>query len=166
MKWSGTDMRKMLPMSIAMLVLPMGSALAASRIAVRHLGAGKERSGVEYGTASWYGPGFQGRRMATGERFNEDALTAAHRTLPLGTTVRVTNLLNGRSVLVAIMDRGPMIATRLIDLSREAAVELGFIERGLTRVKIEIVRLPSAVPHRILPSPSVAYAQLHTASAQ
>ena len=62
--------------------------------------------------------------MATGERFNEDALTAAHRTLPLGTTVRVTNLMNGRSVLVAIMDRGPMIATRLIDLSREAAVEL------------------------------------------
>lgn len=162
MRWWGINMRNLLPTGIAILVLPVGSALAASVKAVRHPAASMVPSGVEYGTASWYGPGFQGRRMATGERFNEGALTAAHRTLPLGTTVRVTNLLNGRSVLVSIMDRGPMIATRLIDLSRAAAIELGFIDRGLTRVKIEIVRLPSAVPYRILPSPSVAYAQLHT----
>ena len=160
------NLRNLLPTSIAILVLPVGSALSATGKAVRHTAASLARSEVEYGTASWYGPGFQGRRMATGEPFNEDALTAAHRTLPLGTTVRVTNLLNGRSVVVSIMDRGPMIATRLIDLSRAAAMELGFIERGLTRVKIEIVRLPSAASHRTLISPSVTYAQLHAVSGQ
>ena len=164
MRWWGISMRTLSPINIVILVLPVGSALAASRAAVRHPAASMERERVEYGTASWYGPGFQGRRMATGEPFNEDALTAAHRTLPLGTRVLVTNLLNGRSVLVSIMDRGPMIATRLIDLSRAAAMRLGFADRGLTRVKIEVVSLPSASPHRTLPSPRVTYAQLPAGS--
>ena len=77
---------------------------------------------VQYGTASWYGAKAQGRLMASGEPFDENALVAAHRTLPLGTTVIVTNLRNGLSVIVRIMDRGPMITSRIIDLSKAAAV--------------------------------------------
>jgi rare lipoprotein A (peptidoglycan hydrolase) len=164
MRWWGMNVRMLSPMSVVILVLPVGSALAASGGTVRNPAARMAQERVEYGTASWYGPGFQGRRMATGRPFNEDAMTAAHRTLPLGTTVLVTNLLNGRSVIVSIMDRGPMIATRLIDLSRAAAIRLGFVDRGLTRVKVEVVSVPSATPHRALPSPGATEARLHVDS--
>lgn len=98
---------------------------------------------TQYGVASWYGAPWQGRLMASGRRFNEHALTAAHRTLPLGTEVKVTNLRNGRSVVVRIEDRGPSIRGRLIDLSHAAARELGFVQRGLTYVKVEVLRLPT-----------------------
>lgn len=90
------------------------------------------------GFASYYGPG-ESRRTASGERFDPRALTAAHRTLPLGTHVRVTNLSNGRNVVVRINDRGPFIRSRVIDVSRAAAAELDFISRGVTRVSIEQV---------------------------
>jgi rare lipoprotein A len=94
----------------------------------------------EVGTASWYGGVHQGRLTASGEPFDEHRLTAAHRTLPMGTRVVVTNLGNGRSVVVRITDRGPGIQGRIIDLSRAAAERLGFCRRGLTRVKISAIR--------------------------
>jgi rare lipoprotein A len=98
------------------------------------------------GMASWYGPGLHGRRTASGERFDQHALTAAHRTLPFGTVVRVRSLVNGRSVEVRINDRGPYMKRRVIDLSRAAAQALGLIEsgRGVKRVALSVLG-PQAV---------------------
>jgi rare lipoprotein A len=92
------------------------------------------------GVASWYGPGYQGRTTANGEKFNMNAMTAAHKKLPFGTRVRVTNLANGKKVVVRINDRGPFIKGRIIDLSREGARRLGFMKAGLAEVKLEILR--------------------------
>lgn len=89
------------------------------------------------GQASWYGPGFHGKKTASGEIFDQGRLTAAHKTLPLGTKAKVTNLENGNSVEVEINDRGPYVGDRVIDLSRAAAKALGFVESGLTLVRIE-----------------------------
>lgn len=88
--------------------------------------------GVELGRgkASWYGPGFQGKRTASGERFDMNALTAAHRTLAFGTRVLVRNVRNGREVVVRINDRGPHVRGRIIDLSKAAAAEIDLIEAG------------------------------------
>ncbi len=97
---------------------------------------------VQYGVASWYGGHDQGRMMASGRPFNEYSMVAAHRTLPLGTRVRVTDLRNGRSVVVRIMDRGPNVGGRVIDLSKEAAMRLGFVRRGLAPVRIRTVSTP------------------------
>jgi rare lipoprotein A len=93
----------------------------------------------QVGRASWYGAYHHGRRTASGERFDMHDLTAAHRTLPLGTEVKVTNLENGRSVNVVVNDRGPYKRGRVIDLSRRAAVELGIKEQGLAQVRIEVL---------------------------
>jgi rare lipoprotein A len=92
------------------------------------------------GHASWYGPGFHGRRTANGERFNQYAMTAAHKSLPFGTRMRVTNLVNGRSVIVRINDRGPFIPGRVLDLSQGAAQEIGIISSGTGNVKMEVLR--------------------------
>lgn len=94
----------------------------------------KAASGEQAGVASWYGPGFHGRKTANGERFDMNALTAAHRTLPLGTQVRVTNTHTGRSVVVRINDRGPYVGRRLIDLSKASAQAIGL--SGLAKVSI------------------------------
>ena len=91
------------------------------------------------GLASWYGPGFDGNLSASGERFNQNALTAAHRHLPFGTLVMVKNLDNGRSVVVRINDRGPYVGDRLIDLSAGAANVLGMMGSGVARVEIEVI---------------------------
>lgn len=92
------------------------------------------------GVASWYGPGFHGRRTASGKRFNTHKLTAAHRTLPFGTKVLVTNLANDKTVELEINDRGPAKSTnRLIDLSKAAAKELGFASAGTTKVRVEVI---------------------------
>jgi len=91
------------------------------------------------GKASWYGPGFQGRRTANGERFNTWEYTAAHRSLPFGTKVRVTNLRNGQAVIVRINDRGPYIGGRVIDLSKAAAQAIDMIRSGTAPVRIEIL---------------------------
>ena len=97
------------------------------------------------GQASWYGPGFHGKKTASGEIFDQGRLTAAHKTLPLGTKAKVTNLENGHSVEVEINDRGPYVGDRVIDLSRAAANALGFVESGLTLVRIEpLYQEPSA----------------------
>ncbi|MEM8613957.1 MAG: septal ring lytic transglycosylase RlpA family protein [Cyanobacteria bacterium P01_H01_bin.105] len=92
------------------------------------------------GIASWYGPGFHGRRSASGESFNQHAMTAAHRTLPFGTQVRVTNLNNGRQVVVRINDRGPFSGGRIIDLSAGAASVIGLQAAGVGPVQIEVLR--------------------------
>lgn len=88
------------------------------------------------GVASWYGPGFHGRRTASGEVFDMNAMTAAHRTLPFGTQVLVTNLANNTSLNLIINDRGPFVGKRIIDVSREAAEQLGFLDDGLTQVRV------------------------------
>ncbi len=93
----------------------------------------------ETGIASWYGPGFHGKPTANGEAFDQNALTAAHRTLPMPSMVRVTNLDNGRSIKVRINDRGPFKNGRIIDLSRRAADLLGFRRQGTAKVRVEIV---------------------------
>ncbi|MEO0462188.1 MAG: septal ring lytic transglycosylase RlpA family protein [Pseudomonadota bacterium] len=92
------------------------------------------------GVASYYGKRFHGRRTANGERFNMNAMTAAHKTLPFGTRVRVTNPRNGRSIVVRINDRGPFVRGRTIDLSRAAATKLDMISSGHARVKLDIVK--------------------------
>jgi rare lipoprotein A len=91
------------------------------------------------GKASWYGDFHHGRRTASGEVFNMNALTAAHRTLPLGTRVRVTNLSNWRSVEVRVNDRGPYIKNRIIDVSRQAAAALGAVDDGVFPVQIVVL---------------------------
>jgi rare lipoprotein A len=90
------------------------------------------------GVASWYGSAFHGRRTANGERFDMNALTAAHPTLPLSTVVRVTNLDNGRSIAVRINDRGPFARNRIIDMSRAGARALGFATQGTARVRVTV----------------------------
>lgn len=96
------------------------------------------------GLASWYGPGFHGRTMASGTRFDMHALVAAHPAYPFGTVVRVTNLANGRSVQLRILDRGPaqgpQSAGVIIDVSYGAARRLDFVQAGLTRVRVEVLR--------------------------
>jgi rare lipoprotein A len=95
---------------------------------------------TQSGKASWYGRGFHGKTTASGEVFDQRLMTAAHKTLPLGSRARVINLTNGNSVEVTINDRGPFIPGRIIDLSRAAADELGFLESGLAQVRIELLR--------------------------
>ena len=97
------------------------------------------------GRASWYGGSFNGRKTANGERFDMDALTAAHRTLPLSSYVRVTNVTNGKSVVVKINDRGPYFHGRVIDLSRAAAHALGMQHTGTSNVKIQGLSTAEAV---------------------
>lgn len=91
-------------------------------------------AGNQCGGASWYGPGFHGKKTASGERFNQNALTAAHKTLPMGSKVKVVDQKTGKSVTVVINDRGPYAGGRIIDLSKAAATQLGFRDRGHTKV--------------------------------
>jgi len=105
--------------------------------------------GVEVGWASWYGKDFHGRRTASGAVYDMYQLTAAHKTLPLGTTVMVTHSDNGKSVMVAINDRGPFVKGRIIDLSYAAAQALGMVEEGVARVRVEVFdkkSLPASSP--------------------
>lgn len=91
------------------------------------------------GEASYYGPGFHGRMTASGDRYDQHELTAAHRTLEFGSRVRVLNLANGRAVVVTVTDRGPYVRGRIIDLSVKAAGVLGFLDDGVARVRLERV---------------------------
>jgi peptidoglycan lytic transglycosylase len=99
--------------------------------------ASTKRSHKEVGEASWYGPGLQGNETASGEPFDQNKMTAAHPSLPMGTKAEVTNLENGKKVEVRINDRGPYLGDRAIDLSREAAKKPDMEEDGTARVKIE-----------------------------
>ncbi len=90
----------------------------------------------QQGIASYYGAKFHGRKTASGERFNNNAMTAAHRSAPFGSQIRVTNLANGRSVVVRVNDRGPWVRGRIVDVSGVAARQLGMTGSGLTRVRV------------------------------
>ena len=94
---------------------------------------------VSIGQASWYGPGFAGKKTASGEPFDDTKFTAAHKTLPLGSAAKVTNLSNGKSVKVEINDRGPYAANRVIDLSRAAAHAIGMIDEGVVQVRVDLL---------------------------
>lgn len=100
---------------------------------------------TETGVASWYGPPYHNRRGSNGEIYNMHALTAAHRTLPLGSIVRVTNLKTGNSTLVRITDRGPFIEGRIVDLSLAAAKKVDVWQAGLARVRVDVLKTPAAL---------------------
>jgi rare lipoprotein A len=112
---------------------------------------------VEQGVASWYGPDFHGGRTSTGETYDMNAMTGAHPTLPLPAWVRVTNLENGRSVVVRLNDRGPFAKGRIIDLSRAAAEQLDMVRAGTARV--EVVSLAGTAPPAAAAQPAAYYAQ-------
>lgn len=105
----------------------------------------------EIGKASWYGDGFQGRETASGENYNMTDLTCAHRSLPLGTLVRVTNLINHKSVVVRVNDRGPYLASRIIDLSYAAAHFLGF--DGTAKVRLDVLNHATEIADAQSPLP-------------
>lgn len=98
---------------------------------------------TQTGTASWYGRELHGRKTASGDIFDMNGMTAAHRTLPLSSHVRVTNLENGRTVVLRVNDRGPFVGDRIIDVSAAAATRLGFANRGVAKVKVEAVLPPT-----------------------
>lgn len=130
----------------------------------------------ETGIASWYGPGFHGRRTANGERYNQHDLTAAHPTLPMPSLVRVTNLENGRSLKLRINDRGPFSNNRIIDVSQRAAQLLGFERQGTASVRVEVLEEESRqlaaiargeqVPPPAQPTPEVQVASAPVATVQ
>jgi rare lipoprotein A len=131
---------------LAGVVLFTGWCLAGSTGAQHHLASldaapNSQRSHFhrwfQFGRASWYGHTLQGQPTASGEAFDMNGMTCAHRSLPLGALIRVTNLRNHRSVVVRVNDRGPMITTRIVDLSYAAAKVLGF--RGTTRVRLDLI---------------------------
>jgi len=121
--------------ALTLLALTLAVGPAAAQQAAP--GLGRPRCQCTVGTATWYGANAQGRRTAAGERFDRHALTAAHRTLPFNSRVRVTNLRNGRSVIVRITDRGRFGPGRVIDLSEAAAREIDMVDRGVARVRLE-----------------------------
>jgi rare lipoprotein A len=106
--------------------------------------AGKQTPLVQTGFASWYSSGyssdFNGRKTASGEHYDPEEMTAAHRTLPFGTFVRVINLRNNKSVIVRITNRGPFVRGRIIDVSRAAARRLNMMKSGVTRVRVEVIQ--------------------------
>jgi rare lipoprotein A len=115
--------RGLLALAVLALTLPFGAA----------------RASVQEGIISWYGERFHNRPTASGELFDIADLTMAHPSLPFGTKVRVTNLRNGRSVVVRVNDRGPFVGSRIADLSQAAAASLGMLSRGLARARIEVL---------------------------
>jgi rare lipoprotein A len=126
------------------------AACMAASLLVPEAALSAPRSAIEgqtfrqTGLASWYGRAFQRRKTANGARFDMNALTAAHRTLPLNAVVRVTNLANGRSIDVRITDRGPYVPGRIIDLSARAAELLNMKDQGVARVRIEMLESDDA----------------------
>ena len=134
--------RTVLPLLLWSSVQVSGQTLPASEVAAAPKAkaeAPKETAPVvkQIGEASWYGHAHDGKRTASGELFNAKKMTAAHRTLPLGTKAVVTNLETGKSAVVRVNDRGPYVKGRKIDLSRAAALEIGMYKKGVAKVKIE-----------------------------
>src|SRR5437773_302306 len=123
----------------ALALLVLGNAVPGDAIA-SSVRARMKKARRESGVASYYGPGFYHHLTASGERFDPKKLTAAHRSLPFGTRVRVTNIRTGRSVVVRITDRGPYFKGRILDLSYAAARRLGLATCGLGRVRLHILR--------------------------
>lgn len=131
-------------------ILPDSAPLADPPDTEVNLLAGETPREFEQGKASWYGPRFNGRRTASGERYNMHELTAAHKTLPFGTVVRVRSLVNGKEVDVRITDRGPFSRGRVIDLSRSAAEAIGMLGLG---VKDVLLLVPESTPALVAPPP-------------
>ena len=127
--------RGRLATAIAVTAMVLGGCALGAGLDTPAAAADYDRTGM----ASWYGKRYHGRTTASGARFNMNAMTAAHRSLPFGTRVRVTNLANRRSVVVTINDRGPYAGRRIIDVSRHAADRLGFIQEGVVRVRVHTV---------------------------
>lgn len=124
------------------LLVPLSSCSTTDRLVAQGSAAPTSWSirEVQHGKASWYSVRTnRGTRTASGERLNEQASTAAHKTLPMGTKVRVVNLANGRSEVVRITDRGPFVKGRIIDVTSGVAERLGFRGRGITSVKVEVL---------------------------
>lgn len=140
----GTDGAAQRPRESARTPSEVASTVRPSRDAATPAAA--QRRGVEVGLASYYARTFEGRLTASGTRFDNDALVAAHPTLPFGTVVRVVNTRNHRAVDVEVVDRGPAKSPRadgvIIDLSRAAAEALGFLRAGRTRVRVEVLSIP------------------------
>lgn len=135
---------------VALFLSACGSSAPEPRGAGQQVGQPYRINGVRYvpradpdydrvGMASWYGPGFHGKTTASGKRYDMNAMTAAHKTLPFGTRVRVTNLENDRSVTLTINDRGPFVKGRIIDVSRKASEKLGFKTKGKARVRVQVI---------------------------
>lgn len=124
----------------ATLLLSLGAAISAKDLSPeqRTTGATKSRHWYEVGKASWYGRQFQGHKTAGGENFDMNALTCAHRTLPMGSWIKVTNLKNRKAVFVRVNDRGPVPDDRIVDLSYAAARAVGL--RGVGKVRLETVK--------------------------
>ncbi len=120
---------------VAVAAIILGGCTMAAGLESPAAAAGYDRTGK----ASWYGQRYHGRTTASGVRFDMNAMTAAHRSLPFGTRVRVTNLANRRSVVVTINDRGPFAGGRIIDLSRRAAEILGMVRTGVVRVRVHAI---------------------------
>ena len=124
---------------VARTALPTAPAPAANAIDLSHIDASPVATSIGGGVASYYGRRFHGRPTASGEKFDMNAMTAAHRTLPFGSLVEVTNPRNGKTVTVRINDRGPFHGNRVIDVSRAAATELGLIGPGSGTVELAVL---------------------------
>jgi len=122
-----------------LLLSGMFMALSLAAQKRPELAASNRKAKIQYGTASYYSNKFQGRETASGIPYDKDKMTCAHNSLPLGTWVKVTNLRNGKSVIVKVTDRLHYKNKRLVDLSRVAASKLGYLSRGLTRVKLVVL---------------------------
>jgi rare lipoprotein A len=125
-----------------------GDYVKSDGMSRKEIEAIKNHPRVQIGVASYYGSKFHKKRTANGEIFNMYKVSAAHKTLPLGTKVRVINLKNGRSLTMTINDRGPYVKGRVIDLSYKAAQKLGFVNQGTTKVRIEVLRLGDNKYHK------------------
>ncbi|MBN2317882.1 MAG: septal ring lytic transglycosylase RlpA family protein [Acidobacteria bacterium] len=128
------------PKRFRVALLVFGAVIIVGLSACGRKASPKIPSGSLTGKASWYGEKFHNKRTASGEKFNMRKLTAAHRTLPFNTIVRVENLKNGRKVDVRINDRGPFVEGRIIDLSRKAAEKLDMIRDGVVTVRLEVLK--------------------------
>jgi rare lipoprotein A len=128
-----------LPMA-AMIVLTFGVLSEDWLLASQRNSGGGQAPRVQTGFASWYGSDFKGRKTASGEHYDPEEMTAAHRTLPFGTVVRVINLRNDKSVTVRITNRGPFVRGWIIDVSRAAARQLNMMKSGVIRVRIEVIQ--------------------------
>lgn len=135
---------------LLLLILPVAFSCAKKSVDTARVPKSPDEGGyvveegsVQIGIASWYGIDEHNNYAASGERFSKYAYTAAHKTLPLGTVVRVTNLENGRDVIVEVNDRGPFVKGRIIDLSHAPAEAIDMIQKGTVKVKVEVVSSPS-----------------------
>ena len=139
----GTHFRRTRKTGDSFRIRPGSTALAVLFGCLCMTGCGGGRGGaahVQEGSATWYGNEFHGRTTASGERFDQNAMTAAHATYPFGTVVRIKNLRNGKTVDVRINDRGPLKRGRIIDLSKGAARKLDMIAAGVVPVRLEVLR--------------------------